>query len=162
SSDVGEDGDPGLLLLDDQDGVSMGNPAAEAWLDELHAHRRRLPMVVSAGAQPPREIASGDRGRPAAGGRPAAAGPRLTLRGRGRENGSDTSTAITLQQARGADLAELVAEAYGLTARERRVSELVAQGLPNAGIAARLYLSTYTVQDHLKAIFEKLDVSSRG
>jgi DNA-binding NarL/FixJ family response regulator len=39
---------------------------------------------------------------------------------------------------------------------------LVAEGLPNAAIAARLYLSTYTVQDHLKAIFEKLDVSNRG
>ena len=42
------------------------------------------------------------------------------------------------------------------------MTELVAHGLPTAAIAARLYLSTYTVQDHLKAIFEKLDVSSRG
>ena len=42
------------------------------------------------------------------------------------------------------------------------MSELVAQGLPNAAIAARLHLSTYTVQDHLKAIFEKIDVSNRG
>jgi DNA-binding NarL/FixJ family response regulator len=42
------------------------------------------------------------------------------------------------------------------------VTELIAQGLPTAAIAARLHLPTYTVQDHLKAIFEKLDVSSRG
>ena len=42
------------------------------------------------------------------------------------------------------------------------MTELVGAGLPTAAIAAQLYLSTYTVQDHLKAIFEKLDVSSRG
>jgi hypothetical protein len=50
SSDVG-DGDPGLLLLDDQDGVEMANPAAAAWLDALRARPRRRPVVVSAVAQ---------------------------------------------------------------------------------------------------------------
>jgi hypothetical protein len=60
-SDVG-DGEPGLLLLDDQDGVEMADPAAAAWLDELRARRRQLPVVVSAVAQRAREIASGDSG----------------------------------------------------------------------------------------------------
>ena len=69
---------------------------------------------------------------------------------------------MTLEPARAPELAEVIADAYGLTARERRVTELVAQGLPNVAIAGQLYLSPYTVQDHLKAIFEKLDVSSRG
>lgn len=67
-----------------------------------------------------------------------------------------------LEPARAPELAEIIADAYGLTARERCVTELVAQGLPTAAIAARLHLSTYTIHDHLKAIFEKLDVSSRG
>ena len=84
------------------------------------------------------------------------------MRGWVLQNGSEARTAITLEPARRPELADLLAEAYGLTARERRVSKLVAQGLPNAAIGARLYLSTYTVQDHLKAIFEKLGVSSRG
>ena len=161
SSDVG-DGDPGLLLLDDQDGVEMANPAAGAWLDELRARRRRLPVVVSAVARRAREIASGDGGLAATARARTASGRWITVRGWVLQNGREARTAITLEPARGPELAELLAEAYGLTARERRVSKLVAQGLPNAAIAARLYLSTYTVQDHLKAIFEKLDVSNRG
>jgi DNA-binding CsgD family transcriptional regulator len=160
SSDVG-DGDPGLLLLDDQDGVEMANPAAAAWLDELRA-RRRLPVVVSAVAQRAREIASGDSGLAATARARTPSGRWITVRGWVLQNGSEARTAITLEPARGPELAELRAHAHGLTARERRVSKLVAQGLPNAAIAARLYLSTYTVQDHLKAMFEKLDVSNRG
>jgi DNA-binding CsgD family transcriptional regulator len=161
SSDVGA-GEPGLLLLDDQDGVEMANPAAGAWLDELRARRRRLPLVVSAVAVRAREIASGDSDLAATARARTASGRWITVRGWVLQNGSEARTAVTLEPARGPELTGLFAEAYGLTARERRVSKLVAQGLPNAAIAARLYLSTYTVQDHLKAIFEKLDVSNRG
>ena len=156
------DVDPGLLLLDHQDGVEMATPAAAAWLDELRARRRRLPVVVSAVAERAREIASGDRGVEATARARTASGRWLTVRGWVLQNGSEARTAITLEPARPPELAEFIAEAHGLTARERRVSRLVAQGLPNAAIASRLYLSTYTVQDHLKAIFEKLDVSNRG
>ena len=42
------------------------------------------------------------------------------------------------------------------------VTELVAHGLSTAEIADRLHLSSYTVQDHLKAIFDKSATGSRG
>lgn len=53
------------------------------------------------------------------------------------------------------------APAGGLTPGERRVAELVAAGLSNKEVAAQLYLSVYTVQAHLSAVYAKLGVRSR-
>ena len=50
----------------------------------------------------------------------------------------------------------------GLTAREVEVLRLVGQGLRNADIAARLFLSEKTVGHHVSAILRKLGVRTRG
>jgi DNA-binding CsgD family transcriptional regulator len=49
-----------------------------------------------------------------------------------------------------------------LTYTEARIVGLVSQGLSNAQIADQIYLSRHTVAFHLKRIFKKLGVSSRG
>ena len=49
-----------------------------------------------------------------------------------------------------------------LTPREREVAGLVAQGLTNRQIAARLYLSERTAQNHVQHILTKLDLSNRS
>ena len=59
------------------------------------------------------------------------------------------------------ELAEVIAEAYGLTAREREVARLVVAGNSNPEVAAALCISVTTVQDHLKKVFAKLGVGSR-
>jgi len=50
----------------------------------------------------------------------------------------------------------------GLTGREVEVLRLVAQGLTDAQVAARLIVSAHTVHAHLRAIYGKLAVSSRA
>lgn len=49
-----------------------------------------------------------------------------------------------------------------LTAREREVLELVAQGLTNTAIAERLVLSPKTIRNHVSNIFGKLQVADRA
>ncbi len=49
-----------------------------------------------------------------------------------------------------------------LTEREREVLELVAQGLDNRRIAARLSLSDKTVRNHLSIVLTKLGVADRA
>lgn len=50
----------------------------------------------------------------------------------------------------------------GLTPREAELVELIAQGLDNAQIAARLELSDKTVRNHITSIFAKLQVDNRS
>jgi LuxR family transcriptional regulator, maltose regulon positive regulatory protein len=54
------------------------------------------------------------------------------------------------------------ADAGPLTAREREILALVAQGLSNPEIGARLYISAGTVKTHTAAIFRKLDCANRA
>ena len=48
-----------------------------------------------------------------------------------------------------------------LTERQREVAELVAQGLSNDEIAARLFLSLATIKSHLTASMRRLEVRTR-
>jgi DNA-binding NarL/FixJ family response regulator len=49
----------------------------------------------------------------------------------------------------------------GLSARQREILELVVEGLSNAQIAGRLYLSESTIKQHLRAVYKVLGVRNR-
>lgn len=51
--------------------------------------------------------------------------------------------------------------AVDLSPREREILELIAEGLSNAEIADRLFLSKGTVQNYVSTLFAKLDVTDR-
>jgi DNA-binding NarL/FixJ family response regulator len=74
----------------------------------------------------------------------------------------DGSVAVVIEAAKSAEIAPIIIEAYSLTSRERDVLGAIARGGSTAEIAAELFLSPHTVRDYVKAVFEKLGVSSRG
>jgi len=58
--------------------------------------------------------------------------------------------------------ARAAAPPEALTAREAQILALLAEGLVNKQIAARLGISRHTVKTHLAALFHKLGVSTRA
>ncbi|MEV6279758.1 helix-turn-helix transcriptional regulator [Nocardia sp. NPDC051832] len=76
--------------------------------------------------------------------------------------GSGDSTALVIEPAKPSEVAALVTAAFELTGRELDVLDLIARGLPTRDIAAQLHLSPHTVRDHVKAVFDKVGVTSRG
>jgi DNA-binding CsgD family transcriptional regulator len=68
---------------------------------------------------------------------------------------------VFIQPAEPLEIAALILRAYGLTRREGQLVKLVLSGFDTEQIAESLGISAYTVQDHLKAIFEKVHVRSR-
>ncbi len=164
----------GVVVLTADNTIQMTNPAGNQWLDELAAPEApaELPVVVLAVAARARRISAispdhrDDLHSPA----DAIATARIrthdrhwaTVRGSVLGDHPQAPVAVLIEHAHAPDLAPIVADAYHLTPRERRVTELVARGLPTDDIAADLHLSAYTVQDHLKSIFAKTGSSSRG
>lgn len=156
----------GLVLLASDNSITRADATAELWLAELRESGRDVPVppVVTAVASRARSI--GNRHAVTAAVARArvrtASGVWLLVRGSTLGEGNDTQTAVILEPARPHELAPLIADAYGLTDRERAVTQLVAQGLQTGAIADRLHISPWTVQDHLKSIFERVEVSTRG
>lgn len=64
-------------------------------------------------------------------------------------------------EALGTPAAVVVDPSSSLSAREREVYELVCEGLSNAEIARRLYISHSTVKVHVHHVFDKLGIRSR-
>jgi DNA-binding CsgD family transcriptional regulator len=69
--------------------------------------------------------------------------------------------AVTLGPAPGADLTDLLLSAHALSGREQEICRHVLDGKSTADIAAALFISAHTVQDHLKSIFAKTGIRSR-
>lgn len=154
------DGHAAIVVLDRHGDVRSATPEALQWrerLDEIEAGRFLMFMRV---------MARGALGS-------ASGGFRARIRdGRGQWTlmrastlvgaDDDDQVAVSIEPALGEQLLGLILAAYDLSPRERDVCRQVIAGHPTSLIAAHLFVSTNTVQDHLKSVFAKVGVRSRG
>jgi DNA-binding CsgD family transcriptional regulator len=154
---------PGVVVLDGTGHVLSATAEADAWLEELAEGWRRYPMNVNIHPELLTMSLSTLTD-------PDAASRRVRLRtingiwlvAHASALGASGNVALVIEPAKASEIAPIVVEAYSLTTREVEVTRLVARGLSTDEIASGLFLSRHTVRDHLKAIFEKVGVSSRG
>jgi DNA-binding CsgD family transcriptional regulator len=71
------------------------------------------------------------------------------------------AVAVIIEEPSPGDLAPVLMMAYGLTKQEQTLTALICRGASTREIATHLSITPHTVQDHLKAIFDKTGVRSR-
>jgi DNA-binding CsgD family transcriptional regulator len=167
ASAVCESDGPGLVMLADDLSVASTTATADRWLAELGDWPRRSepPQALRAVAARLLAIEQCDRAAVLLPPRVrvhAPSGRWLTLHAARLSGvrGAD-AIAVIIEPASAPEVMPLVLQAYSLTAREAQVAQLVLHGRPTSEIAAQLSITALTVQQHLKAVFEKTGVRSR-
>ncbi|MDX6229895.1 MAG: hypothetical protein QOI76_3285 [Frankiales bacterium] len=155
---------PGVLILNPDGALRTSTAAGSYLLEQLAAldapRSLPLPTVVAAVVEQlrlPRE-----RGTVVARARARTnQGQWLTVHA-ARLDDLDRSIAVIVEPTQPAELAPLLIAGYGLTAREGEVARALILGSSRKLIASNLHVSVFTVNDHVKAVFAKTDVSSAG
>jgi DNA-binding CsgD family transcriptional regulator len=164
---------PGMAIIDPDTRVVSATPEALAWFEDLESVYRLHDPGLGMGVPSEVLVAAHEaRARAATGATPAATRTRARTRSgvwllihasclHGAD-GAAADAAVVIEPAKASEVAPLIVDAYELTPREVDVTRALARGLTTNEIARELHLSRYTVQDHLKAVYEKTGVSSRG
>jgi len=126
----------------------------------------RLPIPLAAVARRLEAIESSEGGAgtlpPAAIRITARSGTLVTVHAsRLRYSSGNGPVVLTVVAADAAERSSFLLAVHGLTPAQCRVAMLVLQGRTTAQIVANLSISPHTVQDHLKAVFDKVGVRSR-
>jgi DNA-binding CsgD family transcriptional regulator/PAS domain-containing protein len=147
-----EHGPPGVAILDAQDRITFTNDRAR----ELLGAPETFPGIVHV-------LAVQARGGQA-GSAPAIdrAGRWLAMAASPLDGGEKGMVVVVVQPAAEEGPLEIALRAHGVSAREREVVTLAIRGRSAREIAERLYLSTSTVEDHLKSVYRKTGTSGRA
>lgn len=156
---------PGLVVLTEKMHTESLTPGVERWLGELPggdgAPERMPDAVLSVAGQALRSASAEVPGEVAFARVLSREGHWIVLHGALLRSDRRRRVAVIVEPAHPARISPLLMAAYGLSDREQEVTRLVLGGAPTAEIADALSISPHTVQQHLKAIFEKTGVSSR-
>jgi DNA-binding CsgD family transcriptional regulator len=148
---------PGVLIVDKNLRETCWTPAARDWLDRLTPIQRLiLPGIVG------RALGKAEHRGTASVRLRTADGSWAMLDAASLEGASDAQAAITLRAASSDEVLDILSRAYRLTPRETQIARLLANGLTTQQAADRLRIALFTVKHHLKAMFRKVGVSTRG
>lgn len=153
-------GAPAIVVVTKDGTIRASTASATQWREELEeVAPGRFAVMLRAAASGARAGTFKARVRDAHGGWILLEASELVS-----DDASDaySEAAVTISRATGAELTGLLLKAYGVTAREQDICHEVLAGQSTAEIAARLAISPYTVQDHLKSLFTKFAVRSRA
>lgn len=143
---------PGVLLIDEHFDVVATTPEAEELLALLPNAPNGLPVAMNATAA----ALVGSQRLPSARVR-ALDGSLLNVHA----SWLGPHISVVVERATPHATAAILLAAYGLTGREREIARHVIRGASTKAISATLHISTNTVQDHLKSVFDKTGVRSR-
>ncbi|MFF5971031.1 LuxR C-terminal-related transcriptional regulator [Streptomyces sp. NPDC012769] len=149
-----------LVVLDSRYETVTESATAAAWCAELAETPARGTGLPAAAYG----VAAAALSSPTGGSRvcvPTRSGGWAAIEGWRLETGDGAQVALSLGPASPPDRVAALMEAYALSPRECQVLAQVVSGAPTNEIAARLALSPFTVQDHLKSVFAKTGVRSR-
>jgi DNA-binding CsgD family transcriptional regulator len=169
---IGDDA-TGVLVLDEQGTMVQHNAAAERRLDELgdlgagwrEGEGLPAPIWTVLGALKMSLMPETDRdlnGSPYLRVR-ARSGRWLTLQASRTEptHMRSAGSVVVIAPSTPKEILRLSAIGYGLSPREQEVVDLIVRGASTKQISQALYISEYTVKDHLKNIFGKVGVRGR-
>jgi len=149
---------PAVLIIDGDGTLVSATSSAAGHLDDLRIDiDGKIPGTIM--------IAASKARRPAV--------DRVTTRLRGRSGcwvrvhaaaleGDADHVVVTIDPATASDLVPLLLSSYGLSNRETEIVLALCRGLGTKEIASELGISSHTVRDHLKVVFGKAHVNSRG
>ena len=157
---------PGRIVLDARDSIDALSGSAKRWIAELGGSElpgaAALPAAVLAVAARTRALGSGKGSLSPADARVRTLSGRwLQMHGLALSDPPDGRIAILVEASSRPEIASIIVQAYGLTAREREVAGATLRGQSNREIAAKLRLSPHTVHDQLKSIYDKTGAHGR-
>ncbi|MDQ3827405.1 MAG: helix-turn-helix transcriptional regulator [Actinomycetota bacterium] len=164
STGTGDASGPGVVLLADDLNVVAITPQAEHLLSLIDSGPPTgdpLPVAVRAAAVALVAVERGTATQLPSVRVATRAGRWLTVHASRLQGPGEDRIAVVLEPTEARASAPLMLAAYGLSRREAEVARLVLRGASTRVIADALHISRHTVQDHLKAVFDKVGVRSR-
>jgi DNA-binding CsgD family transcriptional regulator len=154
---------PGVIVLDRELRIVSLTAAARAWIEtfpsaEIYAAFGMLPAMVYPVATLAQSSKQANRAHALERTRD---GTWVMIEAAVLEGNADGQIALTFREATAQEMFDRLCRIKALSRREREVVAVLLEGVDTRATCERLFITPHTLQDHLKSVFEKLQIHSR-